>query len=136
QAEDLAQDLLGVLAQHWAGLHIAALRALQAEAVALEEPLLGDRMGQRDEVLAGGELGILEQVAEVRLFREVVDRIRDSDTDVVVNLTAGMGGDMVFGNVESPLPLNASDTPPPNNWPKIELGCICRCEQTAGWPST
>ena len=39
------------------------------------------------------------------LFREVVDRIRDSDTDVVVNLTAGMGGDMVFGDVESPLPL-------------------------------
>lgn len=26
------------------------------------------------------------------LYREVVDRIRDSDTDVVVNLTAGMGG--------------------------------------------
>ncbi len=29
------------------------------------------------------------------LFREVVDRIRDSDTDVVINLTAGMGGDWV-----------------------------------------
>ena len=27
------------------------------------------------------------------LFREVVDRVRDSDTDVVINLTAGMGGD-------------------------------------------
>ena len=27
------------------------------------------------------------------LFREVVDRIRDSDTDVIINLTAGMGGD-------------------------------------------
>ena len=32
------------------------------------------------------------------LFREVVDRIRDADTDVVINLTAGMGGDMVFGD--------------------------------------
>ena len=39
------------------------------------------------------------------LFREVVDRIRDSDTDVVVNLTAGMGGDLIFGDVENPLPL-------------------------------
>ena len=39
------------------------------------------------------------------LFREVVDRIRDSDTDVVINLTAGMGGDLVFGDVENPLPL-------------------------------
>ena len=31
------------------------------------------------------------------LFREVVDRIRDSGVDVVVNLTAGMGGDFVPG---------------------------------------
>ncbi len=44
------------------------------------------------------------------LFREVVERIRDSDTDVVVNLTAGMGGDMVFGDVENPLPLNETGT--------------------------
>jgi uncharacterized protein (DUF849 family) len=27
------------------------------------------------------------------LYREVVDRVRSSDTDVVINLTAGMGGD-------------------------------------------
>ena len=32
---------------------------------------------------------------EPKLFKEVVDRIRDSDTDVVINLTAGMGGDWV-----------------------------------------
>jgi uncharacterized protein (DUF849 family) len=44
------------------------------------------------------------------LFREVVDRIRDSDTDVVVNLTAGMGGDLVIGDVEKPLPLNEAGT--------------------------
>jgi len=44
------------------------------------------------------------------LYREVVDRIRESDTDVVINLTAGMGGDLVFGGVESPLPLNAAGT--------------------------
>ena len=39
------------------------------------------------------------------LYREVTERIRDSATDVVLNLTAGMGGDMVFGPVEQPLPL-------------------------------
>jgi len=39
-----------------------------------------------------------------RLYREVVERIRASDTDVVINLTAGMGGDLVLGGVESPLP--------------------------------
>lgn len=44
------------------------------------------------------------------LYREVVDRIRDSDTDVVINLTAGMGGDLVFGGVESPLPFNEAGT--------------------------
>jgi uncharacterized protein (DUF849 family) len=38
------------------------------------------------------------------LYREVVDRIRSSGTDVVVNLTAGMGGDLVLGGDEAPLP--------------------------------
>ena len=32
---------------------------------------------------------------DTALFREVVERIRDSDTDVVINLTAGGGGDWV-----------------------------------------
>ena len=31
----------------------------------------------------------------VELFREAVERVRDSDTDVIINLTAGMGGDWV-----------------------------------------
>lgn len=44
------------------------------------------------------------------LFREVTDRIRESEVDVVLNLTAGMGGDLVFGNVEAPFPLNAAAT--------------------------
>lgn len=43
---------------------------------------------------------------DLKLYRELTDRIRASDTDVVLNLTAGMGGDMVFGDTESPLPLN------------------------------
>ena len=42
---------------------------------------------------------------DTKLYREVTDRIRASDTDVVLNLTAGMGGDMVFGGVEKPLPV-------------------------------
>tara|TARA_R100001369_G_scaffold22312_3_gene40672 strand:+ start:1814 stop:2722 length:909 start_codon:yes stop_codon:yes gene_type:complete len=41
-----------------------------------------------------------------KLYREVTDRIRDADVDVVLNLTAGMGGDMVFGPPSAPLPLN------------------------------
>ena len=38
-------------------------------------------------------------------YREVTDRIRDADVDVVINLTAGMGGDIVFGGTENPLPV-------------------------------
>ncbi|MFD3313541.1 3-keto-5-aminohexanoate cleavage protein [Streptomyces sp. NPDC058694] len=37
-----------------------------------------------------------------RLYREVVERIRETGTDVVVNLTAGMGGDLVI-DPEEPL---------------------------------
>lgn len=44
------------------------------------------------------------------LYREVTDLIRSSDVDVVLNLTAGMGGDMVFGPTDAPLPLNENAT--------------------------
>ena len=47
---------------------------------------------------------------DLGLYREVTDRIRDSDTDVVLNLTAGMGGDIIFGGVENPLPVNTAGT--------------------------
>ncbi|WP_299593594.1 3-keto-5-aminohexanoate cleavage protein [uncultured Microbulbifer sp.] len=39
----------------------------------------------------------------VALYREVVERIRESDTDVVINLTAGMGGDLLLGPDENPM---------------------------------
>ena len=39
------------------------------------------------------------------LYRELTDRIRDSKTDVILNLTSGMGGDMFFGPPSAPLPL-------------------------------
>lgn len=44
------------------------------------------------------------------LYREVVERIRASGVDVVINLTAGMGGDLVLGGGEAPLPLDAAGT--------------------------
>ncbi|MGB3813327.1 MAG: 3-keto-5-aminohexanoate cleavage protein [Shinella sp.] len=44
------------------------------------------------------------------LYREATERIRDAEVDVVLNLTAGMGGDMIFGNTEQPLPLNPVGT--------------------------
>lgn len=44
------------------------------------------------------------------LFKEVVERVRESDTDVVLNLTAGMGGDLTLGSVDQPLPLSEEGT--------------------------
>lgn len=46
----------------------------------------------------------------VELYREVTERIRESDTDVVINLTAGMGGDLVLGPPAAPLPLVEEST--------------------------
>jgi uncharacterized protein (DUF849 family) len=40
---------------------------------------------------------------DLKLYAEVVDRIRNADTDVVINLTTGMGGDLYFGSDENPL---------------------------------
>ncbi|SFL33714.1 3-keto-5-aminohexanoate cleavage protein [Shimia haliotis] len=44
---------------------------------------------------------------DLAFYREVTDRIRDAEVDMVLNLTAGMGGDIVFGGVEAPLPTAA-----------------------------
>lgn len=44
------------------------------------------------------------------LYREVVERIRDSGTDMVLNLTAGMGGDLVLGSTEAPFPTDPTGT--------------------------
>jgi uncharacterized protein (DUF849 family) len=43
-------------------------------------------------------------------YRAVVERIRASGVDVVLNLTAGMGGDLVLGGDESPLPPDEAGT--------------------------
>jgi uncharacterized protein (DUF849 family) len=44
------------------------------------------------------------------LFRAVVERIRASEVDVVLNLTAGMGGDLVLGGEDAPLPPDPDGT--------------------------
>lgn len=44
------------------------------------------------------------------LYRAVVRHIKDSGVDVIINLTAGMGGDLIFGPGETPLPLDPAGT--------------------------
>ena len=45
-----------------------------------------------------------------KLYEEVMNIIRESKVDMVLNFTAGMGGDMVFGSAEAPLPLSDDGT--------------------------
>lgn len=40
---------------------------------------------------------------DVALYREVMERIRAKNNNVIINLTAGMGGDVVVGDGERPL---------------------------------
>ena len=44
---------------------------------------------------------------KIEYYREVTDRIRNAGVDVVLNLTTGMGGDVVFGAPDRPLPPRA-----------------------------
>ena len=44
---------------------------------------------------------------DLAYYREVTDRIREAEVDVVLNLTAGMGGDIMFGSAEKPFPTAA-----------------------------
>ncbi|MBT4487319.1 MAG: 3-keto-5-aminohexanoate cleavage protein [Rhodospirillaceae bacterium] len=46
-----------------------------------------------------------EGCRDPHLYREVVERIRDSGTDVVINLTTGMGGDIYLGGADDPMRL-------------------------------
>jgi 3-dehydrocarnitine:acetyl-CoA trimethylamine transferase len=44
------------------------------------------------------------------LYRAVVERVRGSGVDAVINLTAGMGGDLVLGGEDAPLPVDEDRT--------------------------
>ena len=49
---------------------------------------------------------------DVALYREVTDRIRDADVDVVLNLTAGMGGDLILRGPDDPVAGPGTDMAP------------------------
>ena len=51
-----------------------------------------------------------QQSRDLDLYKELTDRIRSADTDVVLNLTGGTGGDLTLGGVEHPLPLSDEGT--------------------------
>ena len=65
---------------------------------------------------------------KVEYYREVTERIRDADTDVVINLTAGMGGDLVTGPPDSPLPLDEKGTDMASAEERCEHVRVCQPE--------
>ena len=46
----------------------------------------------------------------VDYYREVMERIRAKNTDVIINLTAGMGGDLMIGSGDTPRNFDEANT--------------------------
>ena len=65
---------------------------------------------------------------DLKLFRQVTDLIREADVDVVLNLTAGMGGDLVLGSTEAPLPVNQEGTDMAGATERVAHVAECRPE--------
>ncbi len=61
-----------------------------------------------------------------KLFKEAVDRIRDNKTDIVINLTAGMGGDWVPDPKNMAMPGDGTDMIGPDE--RLEHVELCKPE--------
>ena len=59
-----------------------------------------------------------------KLFKEIVDRVRDSGTDVVINLTAGMGGDWISDRANPSMPGSGTDM----IGPEERLAHVAECQ--------
>ena len=66
---------------------------------------------------------------KVEYYRELTERIRSAETDMVLNLTAGMGGDTVYGPPDKPLPLVAG-TDMASAEERLAHVAVCRPEIT------
>ena len=47
---------------------------------------------------------------DVSLYREVMERIREKNDEVIINFTAGMGGDLMIGDGETPRDFDEDNT--------------------------
>ncbi len=65
---------------------------------------------------------------DLGLYREVTDHIRAANVDMVLNLTAGMGGDLVTGPSDAPLPLKAAGTDMASAADRVAHIAACRPE--------
>ena len=69
-----------------------------------------------------------EPARELALYQEVTELIRAADVDLVLNLTAGMGGDLVTGPPDAPLPLNKAETDMASATDRVAHVAACRPE--------
>ena len=69
-----------------------------------------------------------EPARELALYREVTELIRAANVDLVLNLTAGMGGDLVTGPPDAPLPLNEAETDMASATDRVAHIAACRPE--------
>ncbi|HCV20636.1 MAG TPA: NADPH:quinone reductase, partial [Gammaproteobacteria bacterium] len=46
---------------------------------------------------------------DIDLFKDVVERVRNSNSDVLINLTAGMGGDLIVDDENPEIPGEGTD---------------------------
>jgi len=69
------------------------------------------------------------------LYREVVERIRASGTDLILNLTAGMGGDLIVGEEDPAVPGEGTDfVTPLERLAHVEAPTSRRCSRrSAAW---
>ena len=65
---------------------------------------------------------------DLDLYRKVTDHIRAANVDMVLNLTAGMGGDLVTGPPDAPLPLKAAGTDMASAADRVAHIVACRPE--------
>ena len=61
-------------------------------------------------------------------FKEVCDRVRDSGVDVVLNLTAGTGGDLTLGPPEDPMAIVEAETDMAGWEERLEHIDLCKPE--------
>ena len=65
---------------------------------------------------------------DLDLYRDVTDHIRAANVDMVLNLTAGMGGDLITGPPDAPLPLKAAGTDMASAADRVAHIVTCRPE--------
>lgn len=69
-----------------------------------------------------------EASRDLSLYRELTERIRSADVDVILNLTCGMGSDLVLGSNEEPVPFRAAATDLIGASARVEHIVECRPE--------